>query len=145
MTQCPKTLEGKELALSNNVIQMTRSRKIILPLLVCASESKIKRKSRLKMARKSNVFMLQVVLKTALSFGRCLADSSNIPNDVKLMTVLQFKNMPTIHRMYNWLPINYSIIFVLISLTSLVVMRKVQKKIHTNNRLSRQNSIFIKK
>ena len=83
---------------------MQMKRKIILPLLACASESKMKRRSRLKMARKSDIFMLQVGLKTAPSFGWSLADGSKIiPNEVKLMTVLHFKNILTIHRMYNWL------------------------------------------
>ena len=38
-------------------------------------------------------------------------------------------------RMQKWLPINYSFIFVLISLTSLGCMRKIQKNFHTKMRL----------
>ena len=40
-----------------------------------------------------------------------------------------------IDRMQKWLPINYSFIFVLISLTSLGCMRKIQKNFHTKTRL----------
>ena len=50
----------------------------------------------------------------------------------------------TIHRMHKWPPINYSFIFVLISLTSLVSMRKIQKNFHTKTRLVSLISIYIK-
>ena len=50
----------------------------------------------------------------------------------------------TIDRMQKWLPINYSFIFVLISLTSLVSMRKIQKNFHTKMRLISLISIHIK-
>ena len=49
-----------------------------------------------------------------------------------------------IDRMQKWLPINYSFIFVLISLTSLVSMRKIQKNFHTKMRLVSLISIHIK-
>ena len=49
-----------------------------------------------------------------------------------------------IDRMQKWLPINYSFIFVLISLTSLVSMRKRQKNFHTKMRLVSLISIHIK-
>ena len=58
------------------------TRKIHLPLPACASESKIKRSSRLNRSGKRNVFMLCVVLKTAPIFGRSLANSSKIPNKI---------------------------------------------------------------
>ena len=40
----------------------------------------------------------------------------------------------TIDRMQKWLPSNYSFVFVLISLTSLGSMRKIQKNFHTKMR-----------
>ena len=47
--------------------------------------------------------------------------------------------------MQNWLPINYSFIFVLISLTSLISMRKIRKNFHAKMRLVIVISIYIKK
>ena len=46
-----------------------------------------------------------------------------------------FRATVSIDRMQKWLPINYSFIFVLISLTSLGCMRKIQKNFHTKMRL----------
>jgi len=57
-------------------LQMTR--KIYLPLPASASESKIKRSSRLNRSSKTNVFMMYLVLKTATIFGTSLANSSKI-------------------------------------------------------------------
>ena len=50
-----------------------------------------------------------------------------------------------IHRMHKWLPINYSFIFVLISLSSLISMQKVQKNFHTKMRLVSLISIYYKR
>ena len=49
-----------------------------------------------------------------------------------------------IDRMQKWLPINYSFIFVLIRLTSLVSMRKIQKNFHRKMRLVSLISIHTK-
>jgi len=54
------------------------TRKIYLPLPASASESKIKRSSRLNRSSKTNVFMMYLVLKTATIFGTSLANSSKI-------------------------------------------------------------------
>ena len=98
-----KTLERKELAWSNNILG--KWQKIyILPLSVCASESKIKRRSRLKLTRNSDFFMLRVVFKTAPSFGRSLANSSKTSDEVNLQTFLQVKSMLNINdvHMVKW-------------------------------------------
>ena len=56
-----------------------------------------------------------------------------------------FWKMIAIDRMQHWLSINYSFIFVLISLASLVSMRKIQENFHTKMRLiSNNQSIGIK-
>ena len=54
------------------------------------------------------------------------------------------KKSVAIDRMQKWLPINYSFIFVLISLTSLVSMRNIQKNFHTKMRLVSLISTHIK-
>ena len=54
------------------------------------------------------------------------------------------KKSVAIDRMQKWLPINYSFIFVLISLTSRVSMRNIQKNFHTKMRLVSLISIHIK-
>ena len=56
-----------------------------------------------------------------------------------------YHNENTIDRMQIWLLINYSFIFVLISLTSLGSMREIQKKFHRKMRLVSLISIYIKK
>ena len=96
LTQFGKTLERKELAWSNNILGKWQKR-YILPLQVCASESKIKRRSRLKLTRNSNIFMLRVVFKTAPSFGRSLANSSKTSDEVKLQTFLHVKSLLNIN------------------------------------------------
>ena len=96
LTQFGKTLERKELAWSNNIFGKWQKIYILL-LPVCASESKIKRRSRLKLTRNSDIFMLRVVFKTAPSFGRSLANSSKTSDEVKLQTFLQVKSMLNIN------------------------------------------------
>ena len=85
LTQLAKNFERKELAWSDNIL-CKGQKKSILPLPACVSESKIKRRSRLKLTRNSNIFMLHVVLKTAPSFGRSLANSSKTSDEVKSQT-----------------------------------------------------------
>ena len=71
-----KNVKRKELAWSANILCKWKKYIYFLPLPACASESKIKRRSRLKLTRNSNISMLRVVLKTAPSFGTSWANSS---------------------------------------------------------------------
>ena len=88
-THFTTTLERRERSLAwYDNIPFKWQEKIRLPLLACASESKINIRSdcRLRMTRKSNVFMLHVVLKTGpASFSPSLSNSSKILNEVKLL------------------------------------------------------------
>ena len=81
--------------------------KYILPLSACASESKIKRRSRLKLTRNSNISILCVVLKTAPSFGRSLANSGEKSDEVKLQTFLQVKSILNINDVRLAQSVNY--------------------------------------
>ena len=49
----------------------------------------------------------------------------------------------SIDRMQKWFPINYSFIFVQISVTSLVSMRKIQKNFHRKMMLISPKRIII--
>ena len=81
--------------------------KYILPLSAYATESKIKRRSRLKLTRNSNVSMLRVVLKTAHRFGRSLANSSKTSDEVKIQTFLQVKSILNINDVRLAQSVNY--------------------------------------
>ena len=73
--------ERKEQACTNNILCKWFRNFFYLRLSACASESKIKRKSCLKMTSKLNVSMLHVVLKTApASCGLSWANTSKILN-----------------------------------------------------------------
>ena len=94
-----------------------------------------------------------IILKSGLSKFHCLiffmnksfSDLGPLLLGVMHFTKIQLSDVTfIIDRLQKWLPINYSFIFVLISLTSLVGMRKIKKNFHTKMRLISAISIWIK-
>ena len=79
------------------------------------------------------------------SSGRQMISNFSLRQRLHLLLELLYDECgERIDQMQKWLPINYSFIFVLISLTSLVSMRKIQKNFHTKMRLVSLISIQIK-
>ena len=81
-------------------------------------------------------------------FGRTVNNNSDVLIFAKpehQSPSLRLDGFWVIDRKHKWPPINnYSFLFVLVSLTGLVSMRKIQKNFHTEMRLVRLIRIYIK-